>query len=264
MAYNAKTIILLNLGRYAKDKKKRYKSHLPSITQVPLINFKGFSYIDGYLSDPNRTIDPESKMPFKIGSSDLKYIHEVSDAYRNLNILVKCQGRGGDCNNEADYFVIPYSWVRNVEEKIIKGRPKNVKQTDIDTSSFNCGECSEEKRHDNKGRVVKMNIGLEMPDYFRRPPDMHEWSVNKGEIHRKMRYLTFQFLMAEDDGIVNPSLITEKLPIMNRYRAKKLVNKLLDVPTEELPQENKDFTIRDLNWEKVEPNQPLLPFHATS
>ena len=101
MAYDPKEILLVSrelwkhFGKYADD---------PSVAEIPLIDYKGFRHLAGYLSNPEKT----KAHGHEIEREDMESILAVAGAYRNFPVNVKCEGEWGQCKKKATHLILPY------------------------------------------------------------------------------------------------------------------------------------------------------------
>ncbi|MCJ7816786.1 MAG: hypothetical protein MUP55_02910 [Candidatus Aenigmarchaeota archaeon] len=242
MSYNPRAIILLNFGKYARDENGKLKEHPPSITQIPFIDYEGFSYLDGYLSKPEKTdrivIEPR----------DLEYIQSVAGALDEFPVRVKCEGERGHCKNQARRLVVPYSIDYNRPEKVKKGGPDFINQTYILDSSFCCDVCAQEREYQKEKKVLKLDIGFRLPDSLTDLKKKREWNVDRRELHGKLRKIAYQLTTQEIDDMIDPRSMGGERAVITRYTAQEIVNKLLHIPENQLPRESEEYDIRRLRW----------------
>jgi hypothetical protein len=251
MTFDPRTIVLINFGAYAKDSEGRYlpSSRLHSLAQMPLLEgFKGFSYVDGYLSNPEKTA------PIVIESTDLANTQAIAVSLgRKLGVHVKCEGRDNTCRDEATAWVLPYGVEHNFDEKIRSGGPEWINQTYPLLSLFCCDPCREEqaeiyrKRGDQRMQV--MDIGFRLPPHFQKfHPDKLRWNVNTEELYAKLRKLMIHLIDNPAGDEIDVGRIPDRVRMIKRYAANRVTARLLHVPEEEIPRHNEDYITRDLRW----------------
>ncbi len=242
MPYDPSTIVLLNFGRYSKDKNGNRKKTLPSITQIPLAHPDGFGYISGFLSNPEKTgriiIEPD----------DLVYIRSVSDALEEFPVHVRCEGRSGECRSSSSCLVLPYARDRNFVERVRRGGPEVINQTYVLDSSFRCYSCAAEKEYEKSGKVLKLNISFRLPDILTRKPEKLGWNVDRQELHGKMRKIAWMLAKYGIDGLITPGEAACSSPRMDIYSSQDIISRLLKFPVENIPASKKDYKKRKLRW----------------
>ena len=251
MAYDPRSILLINFGQYAKDEKGQRKEHLPSIAQIPLIDCDGFSYVDGYLSKPEKT----GRIVIEPG--DLEHIQAVAYAMGKFPVKVKCEGAHGPCEKKeiASSLMLPYDRTYNHPKRIKNRAPERINQTHIDQSYFCCEYCANIMEEDKRsGRemeesgVLRLDIGFRLPDSLTDFKKKREWSVNRAELHGKLRKIAYQFVDQRIDDVIDPRSIGDERAVMTRYIAQRIVSRMLRIPEDELPRENEEYNIRKLRW----------------
>ena len=259
MSYTPNTIILMSFGKYARDKERKMKRYLPSITQIPLICYRGFSYINRYLSNPEET------NPIVIEPDDLEHIQIVADVLGKFPVKVKCEGEDDGCDKQAKHLILPYSIDRNADEKIMTGGPVWIKQIHLVDSSFYCGDCADEKKYEKENKVIELDISLRLPDFFTDFKQSREWNLDRTGLHKKLKKIAYQLTTKGIDDVIDPRTIADEKAIMTRYAAKKIVNKMLRIPEDQSPKNSKEFKIERLKWSRSDVDkrgQLFLDFHA--
>ena len=252
MPYDPRSIILLNFGDYAREKNGKLKDSLPSIAQIPLMDYGGFPYVDEYLSNPMKT------GRIRIGKPDLESIQEVARAFGEFPVRIKCEGAHGSCEKKevARCLVLPYDRTYNHPEKIKKGGPERINQTHVMHSYFCCEHCAdsieEEKRSGREieeSGIIKLDISFRLPEFLTKKPKKLEWNVNRVELHGKFRKIAYQLTKHGTDDIIDPFSAGKEKAVVTIYAAQDITSRLLGIPEDRLPRSREDYEIpRKLKW----------------
>jgi hypothetical protein len=269
MVFDPRTIVLINFGTYAKDKKGNYlpATKFHSLAQLPLLKgFNGFSYVHGYLAVPEKTA------PIVIEDTDLASIQEVATALGGrLRVHLKCEGKGNYCKDEATTWVLPYGLEHNFEEKVRRGGPAWVNQTYPELSLFCCDPCKDEQaeihRKRNDQRIQVMDISFMLPHQFHKyHPEKPDWNLNKKELYAKLRKIMVYLIDNPISSEIDMGRVSHEKKLINRYAANRIVTRLLQVPEEELPAHTEDYVTRGLRWSRSDTgrnSQKFLQFYET-
>jgi hypothetical protein len=251
MAYKPGTILLVNFGKYGRDENGKLKEHLTSIAQIPFIDYEGFSYLDGYLSKPEKT----DRIVIEPG--DVEYIRAVAGVLGEFPVRVKCEGTHGSCRKKetAAYLVLPYDRTYNRPERIKNGAPERINQTHFEQSYFCCEYCAgireEEKRSGREieeSGILKLDISFRLPDNLTKFPEKRKWNVHREKLHGKFRKIAYRLTQQGIDDVIDPAEAMGKKAVITRYAAQEIANKMLRIPENQLPRENEEYDIRKLRW----------------
>jgi hypothetical protein len=266
MSYDSKSIVLVNLGEYGRNGRGDIKEHPPSIDHIPLFDYRGFRYLDVFLSEPEKTADPKNAFRFVVHPFDRAYIKTVTYALARFPVTVKCQGKYNECKEPAVKLVLPYEPVKNVDERIATGAPHWVNQTDVKRSSFCCGICADYMASENSGRAKKLDISFALPRELAEFPYRRGWNLDRQELHRRMKLVASQLIAGGMDDMIDFSAISrEKLTPIRELGAQAIVNKVVakvqGLPVRQLPS-RRDYSERYLRWDEVHDKKgpALLPF----
>ena len=238
MAYNPGRILLVSrelwehFGEYAKD---------PSVAQIPLMDYRGFRHVAGYLSSPERT----KADGHEIATEDLEYVLAVASAFREFPVRIKCEGEWGHCRNQAEHLVLPYQIDNNRPEKVKNGAPEFVNQTYVFDSSFCCKDCGDEMRQQKGGKVLKLEISFRLPKTLI-GTERREWNVDRTELHRKLKRIAYQLRTMGIDDLIDPRSIPKERMRVDIYTAQRIASRLAGCREEDIPAKNKDYEVREL------------------
>ncbi|MCX6814679.1 MAG: hypothetical protein NTY20_03455 [Candidatus Aenigmarchaeota archaeon] len=258
MAYDPRTIIKLNFGKYAREENGKLKEHLPSMAQIPLIDYRGFSYLDGYLSKPEKTdrivIEPH----------DLEYVQANARAFREFPVRIKCEGAHGACEKKdiARHLVLSYDRTYNHPKKVEKGGPERINQIHAEQSYFCCEYCAGVRETDKRSErdieesgILKLKISFKLPDFFTEFPEKLNWNIDRAELHGKFRKIAYQLTKHKIGDTIDSVLAAKERVILTEYAAQEIANKLLGIRESDLPCKNEDYSIRKLKWHLSDVNQ---------
>ena len=270
MSYDPKTIVLVGFGRYARLGNGEKKKHPLSISQIPLIDPDGFSYLDGYLSnlkiEGEASAEAEGTDRFLLSSGEQReYVRAVARAFSEFPVNVECEGVHGNCEkgNIAEKLMVPFDRVSNHPEKVRKKGPERVNLLYIPHSYFNCGYCAEirkdekdSKRAHPESGYLEMDISFSFPDVLTQMPERLNWLFNKEELFGKLRRIAYQLNDRNIDYVIDSAQVERscrseesKNTVIGRYIAQRIVSRLLRIPEDEMPRKDKDFKSEFLGWE---------------
>jgi hypothetical protein len=250
MSYDPGRILLVNFGEYF-ERARKLGSSPPSIAQIPLLDYKGFPHVAGYLSKPERT----SEDGYEIGHDDLQYVWAVARAFRDFPVNVKCEGMQRHCKNRATRIVVPYQEDRNREEKIAGGGPEFVNQTYVINSSFRCKPCAEEMKHQKGGRAMELGISFSLPGSLTRMPERRSWNFNRADFHGMLRGIACQLADRGIGDLIDTGLAGKGKRI-DRYAAQRIVSRLAGCMEDDIPEANDEYETRELDSYAFRPRAP--------
>lgn len=240
MLYKPDLILKADFGKYNE------KGDL-SVAQLVLRNPGGFPYFRHILMK-----QLEEGREVSMHPEDFNQMGAMISGFGKFDVNVKCQGKNGECKENASHLLLPYKVVDNFRKDFSKRpgeMPDQINLTDPQISEFRCGECAEEMRYE-RGKCKSLDIGFKLPGEFTEECSKDHWSVDKGKIHIKMRDVANALLSVQPGGQIDPGKIKKRN--LDKYNSQKIVSLLLHVPgkygVEKIPYSKGDYVERGIRW----------------
>lgn len=207
MPYNSNLILLVNFGRYNKKRKNP-----PSVDQIPLIDFHGFSYL-GFL-----------KRLENIAEYDREQIGYVEKAYEEFPVKVKCRGEGGSCKEVAGGIVIPWEYVHKHDKQ---SGPEWRKQLYPERMELLCPEHAEEFEYNFSGGSREKGVEIFPISFSILEEIENDWNLDRSVLHKNLKRIAYKILT---QGLEIENVEALERMVIDIYQAKKIVNTLLKIP----------------------------------
>jgi hypothetical protein len=239
MGFRPDTILLLDIGKYSRNRDGTPKKNPNSVAQLPFIYKDGMDYLQFLLSS-----DKREKYGLEIPEESLLYIEDVRDAVAEFPPMFKCQGFGKDCGKYASRFALPYSNDMNNQRRIDAGGPKWIKQTHINAGQFLCNQCSGDFYAD-KCMAYVIPIGLSVPMELRKKKKS-DVNFSTGNFHGMIKFAVshipdFPLGKMIDTRDFPPRNRNAKAPSISIERAQKIMTRLCGLPESRLPSEGREY-----------------------
>jgi hypothetical protein len=237
MGFRPDTILLVDFGKYSRNRDGTPGENIRSVAQLP------FVYQDGLhemliLSDSRKA---ERRYGIEIPEESERYIQEVLRSVIKFPRLLKCQGAHGDCEERAAELSIPYSIDQTFGEKVRRGWPEFVRQTNLYDSRFLCESCAETFRADKGLHVYRMPIGLSVSREITTDVKDRKTNFNRHDFHNRIRQVASRIPETKPGVLVDARFSRERSAPVNIYNAQTIVTRLLGLPDGLIPEKNSDF-----------------------
>ncbi len=233
MKYDPDLILTVDFGKYKE--KNHGKSY--TVPQLIMSELGGFEYLDYILGVQLKKKNPNEKNPrknYRMDPESYSQTKAILKVFRDFQVRVRCQGRYGECREDAVKHAIPYYESKNYR-KIMKKNNEKAKEMPDDyrildplNSSFVCRECAKDIFHEREGRVLFTPISFSPPVEVTDPKKRDGWSLHMGIYTRKNRKIASMLTVLRTDQQIDPGIKT-RIPI-NLPNAQIITNKLIGLP----------------------------------
>ena len=226
MHYRPELILTVNFGGYDNGRKTP-----PAVDLIPLLDFDGFRYVANFLANPEGL---KNLAPY-----DRKQILNIIDAYKELDVKIKCTGRYGECKEPAQKIALAWEHVHKHERQ---SGPEERVQLDVKDRPFYCGDCAGEFRHVSDDRTIEFPINFGI---LGSPPQ--DWNLDRTRLHMALKKIAYQLTEQTADDVIDTSRMNapKRMGISNQH-AKRIVNRLLRAPVNMSLFEKEEYTERPL------------------